>query len=82
VHRNLWFTPFPTEPVGWMIEQAGDDLFLFSSDYPHPEGGKDPIARFEASLDAAAIGDDARRRFWWGNYADMMGIPAPAGVGG
>src|SRR5262249_13343069 len=20
VHRNLWFTPFPTEPVGWLIE--------------------------------------------------------------
>jgi hypothetical protein len=33
VHRQLWFTPFPTEPVGWLIEECDDDLFLFSSDY-------------------------------------------------
>ena len=53
VHGHLWFTPFPTEPVGWMIEQAGDDLFLFSSDYPHPEGGRDPLARFEGAMTSA-----------------------------
>ncbi len=71
VHRQLWFTPFPTEPVGWMIEEAGDDLFLFSSDYPHPEGGRDPLARFEESL--VAVAEDARERFYNGNFADMMG---------
>ncbi|MGH2685349.1 MAG: amidohydrolase family protein [Actinomycetota bacterium] len=71
VHRQLRFTPFPTEPVGWMIEQAGDDLFLFSSDFPHPEGGRDPLGRFEASL--AGIGEESRARFYSGNFADMMG---------
>ena len=40
VHQHLKFTPFPGEPVGWMIEQAGDELFMFSTDFPHPEGGK------------------------------------------
>jgi uncharacterized protein len=74
VHRQLWFTPFPTEPVGWMTEQAGDDLFLFSSDYPHPEGGRDPLTRFEASL--ADAGDDAKERFYHGNFAAMMGMAA------
>jgi predicted TIM-barrel fold metal-dependent hydrolase len=74
VHRQLWFTPFPTEPVGWMIEQCGDDLFLFSSDYPHPEGGRDPLARFEASL--AGCPDQAKERFYSANFADMMGAPA------
>ena len=39
VRRHLKFTPFPGEPVGWMIEQAGPELFMFSTDYPHPEGG-------------------------------------------
>ena len=34
-----------------MIEECGDDLFLFSSDYPHPEGTKDPVARFEETMD-------------------------------
>ena len=70
VHRNLFFTPFPREPVGWMIEQCGDDLFLFSSDYPHPEGTKDPIQRFEETMDGVA--PEARDRFYAGNYAAMM----------
>jgi predicted TIM-barrel fold metal-dependent hydrolase len=71
VHRQLWFTPFPTEPVGWMIEQSGEDLFLFSSDYPHPEGGRDPLGRFQASLDE--VSDAGREAFYAGNFADMMG---------
>jgi hypothetical protein len=74
VHRQLWFTPFPTEPVGWLIEQSGDDLYLFSSDYPHPEGGRDPLARFEHTL--AGVSDDARERFYSGNFAEMMGMLA------
>ncbi len=68
LRRQVKFTPFPTEPVGWMVEQAGAELFLFSSDYPHPEGGRDPLARFEHSLqgvDAAAkerfYSDELRR---------------------
>ena len=75
VHRQLWFTPFPTEPVGWMIDQAGDDLFLFSSDYPHPEGGRDPLRRFETALMGAT--DEARERFYSANFAEMMALAAP-----
>jgi predicted TIM-barrel fold metal-dependent hydrolase len=71
VHRQLWFTPFPSEPVGWLIEQAGDDLFLFSSDFPHPEGGRDPLARFEETMEG--IDDQARERFYSGNFADLLG---------
>lgn len=51
VHDHLRFTPFAGEPVGWMIEQTGADLFMFSSDYPHPEGTKNPIERFESTMD-------------------------------
>ncbi len=78
VHGHLWFTPFPTEPVGWMIEQAGDDLFLFSSDYPHPEGGRDPLARFEGSM--TAVGEGAKQRFYADNFAAMMGDRVMAGT--
>ena len=67
----MWLTPFATEPVGWMIEQAGDDLFLFSSDYPHPEGTRDPVGRFERSL--AGVAEPAKDRFYAGNFAAMMG---------
>ncbi|HEX9260370.1 MAG TPA: amidohydrolase family protein [Acidimicrobiales bacterium] len=69
VRRQLRFTPFPAEPVGWMQEQAGAELFLFSSDYPHPEGTKDPVARFEATMPEA---DEAiRERFYAGNFRDL-----------
>src|SRR5262245_30978671 len=71
VHGHLWFTPFPTEPVGWLVEQAGDDLFLFSSDYPHPEGGRDPVKRFEESLGATSA--SARENFYSANFNAMMG---------
>jgi uncharacterized protein len=72
VHRNLFFTPFPREPVGWMIEQCGDDLFLFSSDYPHPEGTKDPILRFEETMEDVSA--EARDAFYRGNCARMLGL--------
>ncbi len=70
VRRQLWFTPFPTEPVGWMTEQSGEDLFLFSSDYPHPEGGRHPIKHFESSM--AALSDGARDRFYAENFDAML----------
>ena len=79
VHGHLWFTPFPTEPVGWLIEQAGDDLFLFSSDYPHPEGGRDPLARFEGAMKSAP--EAAKQRFYADNFAAMMGNRVMAPIG-
>jgi uncharacterized protein len=74
VRRNLRFTPYPHEPVGWIIEQAGEELCLFSSDYPHIEGGRNPLKRFAQST--ANISDPARARFYATNFADMMGSRA------
>ncbi|HZP46487.1 MAG TPA: amidohydrolase family protein [Candidatus Binataceae bacterium] len=71
VRRQLKFTPHPTEPVGWIIEQGGEELFLFSSDYPHIEGGRNPIKRFEESL--AGVSETAKERFYATNFAEMMG---------
>ncbi|MGB3736340.1 MAG: hypothetical protein WA964_15375 [Ilumatobacter sp.] len=44
------FTPFAFEDVGMLTDASHDDLYLFSSDSPHVEGGRDPIGRFEKSL--------------------------------
>ena len=71
VRRHLKFTPFPGEPVGWMIEQAGPELFMFSTDYPHPEGGKDPLAKFEETLDG--VDEPALARFYRSNMAELLG---------
>ena len=69
--RQLRFTAFPTEPLGWMIEQAGPDLFLFSSDYPHIEGGRNPLKRFESTM--KDVDEDAKDKFYARNFSDMMG---------
>jgi len=70
VRRHLKFTPFPGEPVGWMIEQAGPELFMFSTDYPHPEGGRDPLAKFEETL--VGVGEADLQRFSAGNMAELL----------
>ncbi len=71
VHRQIRFTPYPTEDVGWIVDQSGADLFLFSSDYPHVEGGRKPLERFEASL--GDRGDEIRRQFYSDNFLFLMG---------
>ena len=50
IREQMAFTPFVFEDVSRLIEQSNDDLYLFSSDYPHTEGGRDPIARFESCM--------------------------------
>ena len=75
VRRQIRFTPYPTEDVGWIIEQAGPEVCMFSSDYPHVEGGRRPIERFEASL--ANTSAEARQAFYHDNFVDVMG----AGLG-
>jgi predicted TIM-barrel fold metal-dependent hydrolase len=76
VRRQMRFTPYPTEDVGWIIEQAGPEVALFSSDYPHVEGGRRPIERFEASLGDAS--EEVRRGFYCDNFRDLMGSAAAA----
>jgi predicted TIM-barrel fold metal-dependent hydrolase len=71
VRRQVRATPYPAEDVGWIIEQAGDEVCLFSSDYPHVEGGRDPIKRFEAST--ARLSDTQKQRFYCDNFVDLMG---------
>lgn len=73
VRRQVRVTPYPAEDVGWIIANSAPEICLFSSDYPHVEGGRNPIRRFEASLDAAAVGDDERDRFYRSNFEDLMG---------
>jgi len=71
VTRQIRATPYPTEDVGWIIENAGPEVCLFSSDYPHVEGGRRPIERFEASL--GDVDDGVRERFYHDNFVDLMG---------
>jgi predicted TIM-barrel fold metal-dependent hydrolase len=70
LRRQVRFTPYPEEPVEWMIEQAGEDLFMFSSDFPHPEGGRDPLGKFEAQL--ATASESTKNHFYSENFNSMF----------
>jgi predicted TIM-barrel fold metal-dependent hydrolase len=72
VRRQVRVTPYPTEDVGRLIDRAGPELFMFSSDYPHVEGGRNPLKRFEASLEGRSEAEKAA--FYAANFADMMGM--------
>ena len=64
--QQMAFTPYVFENVGNFIDNSNPELYLFSSDYPHVEGGKDPIGRFEASLGDRS--EEIRNLFYTENF--------------
>ena len=66
VTQQLGFTPMPHEDVGNMISQSNADLYLFSSDYPHIEGTRDPIERFERTLPESS--ESVKTQFYSENF--------------
>jgi predicted TIM-barrel fold metal-dependent hydrolase len=80
VQRQIRATPYPTEDVGWITEQIGPDICLFSTDFPHVEGGRRPLERFERSLGEAS--ESIRSRFYAENFVDLMGRGLPEELAG
>ena len=46
-------------------------MVLFSSDFPHVEGGRNPLKRFNDSL--AGVDERLKRKFYRDNFIDLMG---------
>ena len=69
--RQFRVTPYPHEDTTWIIENSGPEMLLFSSDFPHIEGGRNPLKRFNDSL--AGVSEAARRAFYRDNFIDLMG---------
>ncbi|WP_428121483.1 amidohydrolase family protein [Candidatus Poriferisodalis sp.] len=70
ITRQMAFTPYPFEDVGAMIRESNENLYLFSSDYPHIEGGRNPLGRFNSSLEG--FDDEVLDRFFCDNMADLL----------
>ncbi len=70
---QLRFTPYPFEDVGRISTESDPRLHLFSSDYPHAEGGRDPLGRFDRSLSDAP--PDVQDGFLAGNASEWLGLP-------
>ena len=71
LRRQFRVTPYPHEDTAWIIENTGEEVCLFSSDFPHVEGGRNPLKRFNDAL--AGASETARRRFYRDNFIDLMG---------
>jgi predicted TIM-barrel fold metal-dependent hydrolase len=71
LRRQVRVTPYPHEDAGWVVRQSGPEVSMFSSDWPHVEGGRNPLGRFERSL--AGCSDSEQERFYRLNFEDLMG---------
>jgi predicted TIM-barrel fold metal-dependent hydrolase len=58
--RNIRVSPLHTDPTASVLERVGPGILVWSSDYPHPEGGADALANFRDQLkdsDPQAVAD-------------------------
>lgn len=54
VRRQVRITPLEPDPTAEVIVQMAStapEIVVFSSDYPHPEGGQEAVARYKRDLD-------------------------------
>lgn len=69
--RQVRVTPYPHEDTGWIIRNSGEEMLLFSSDFPHVEGGRNPLKRFNDALQGCSAREV--ERFYCDNFIDLMG---------
>ena len=66
VRRNVRVTPQWTEPLDVLVERYGiRESYVFNTDYPHIEGGRDPIHAFREMT--ARVGATYTREFFVDN---------------
>jgi predicted TIM-barrel fold metal-dependent hydrolase len=73
IAEHVRFTPYPHEDVGELIALSDPRLYLFSSDYPHREGGRAPLEKFDAWL--AGTDESDRELFFFANSAELFARP-------
>jgi predicted TIM-barrel fold metal-dependent hydrolase len=72
--EHVAITPYPFEDVGGIIRRSDPKLYMFASDYPHTEGSKTPMERFDASLAKAHCTQAEIEAFYSGNFARQFGL--------
>lgn len=71
MRRNIRVTPYRFEPVGDLVERFGfDECYCYSSDFPHPEGGRSPIQDFEKHIER--LGQRNAEKFYVTNAEWVM----------
>ncbi len=73
--RNVRVTPFWHEDLALMVDRYGlEDVYCFSTDYPHIEGSRDPYGKFGKWLQR--LPQDYMRKF----YIDNGRLLFPGGL--
>jgi predicted TIM-barrel fold metal-dependent hydrolase len=73
--RNVYVNPFWEDSLAGLVDLVGADHVLFGSDYPHPEGLRDPLSYVD---ELKGFADEEVRKIMGGNLADLMGVTVPA----
>jgi predicted TIM-barrel fold metal-dependent hydrolase len=74
IARNVRVTPFHFEHVERYVERYGmEDVYCFSTDYPHVEGGRRPIGDFAERL--TGLGASFIEKFFVTNGQLLFGAP-------
>jgi len=77
INRNIRVSPFDFEPVDEYIEMYGlTDTYCFASDYPHVEGGKNPMGRFSSALER--LGPATMEKFFVENGTWLLPVRSAA----
>jgi predicted TIM-barrel fold metal-dependent hydrolase len=71
VQRHVKVAVFCYEGPRTLIDQLGEDMLMFSSDYPHAEGIARPVRDFERI--AGPIEGTAAERLYAGNLEWLVG---------
>ncbi|NOX50975.1 MAG: amidohydrolase [Gammaproteobacteria bacterium] len=69
--RQFRVTPYAHESTGWIMDNSSADMLLFSSDFPHVEGGRNPIKRFNENM--LEVSEQNKRKFYRDNFINLMG---------
>ena len=70
--EHLCVSPFPEDNVMDLIDVLGTDRVLFGSDYPHPEGLRQPAEVVDRLDGCDAI---TTRKVLRTNTAELLGLP-------
>lgn len=72
IREQLRFTPYPFEDVTQLVAESSPELYLFSTDYPHAEGGRDPLGRFTRTTGSLSAKD--QKLFFSENFKTLYSL--------
>ncbi|MET0622396.1 MAG: amidohydrolase family protein [Pyrinomonadaceae bacterium] len=74
--RQVKVSCFWSEPLQWLFSSAGDDIFMFASDFPHPEGNESAVDRAFDALRSAP--PESVEKFFSRNARELFGLKPAA----